>query len=131
MDIGVKEIREWHTAKPPKGNGWRDIGYHRVIRRDGTVEQGRALEEIGAHVAGHNAYSIGVCLVGGVDAKNKPESNFTPQQWKALEAQLLDLTKLYPDVRICGHRDIDRGKARPSFSVSAWLEKVASLRRYA
>jgi len=34
MDIGVKEIREWHLAR-----GWRDVGYHFVIRRDGTLEK--------------------------------------------------------------------------------------------
>ena len=37
MDIGAEKIKEWHT----KGNGWSDIGYHWVIRRDGTLDKGR------------------------------------------------------------------------------------------
>jgi len=69
MDIGVDVIRQWHMNK-----GWSDIGYHYVIRRNGAVELGRDLdkdgdvdEEIGAHAYGHNATSIGICLIGGVD----------------------------------------------------------------
>ena len=68
MDIGVEEIRRWHVEE----RGWDDIGYANVIRRDGTIELGRDLDgdgdvadEIGAHAAGFNAQSIGVCLVGG------------------------------------------------------------------
>ena len=61
MDIGAKEIRDWHV----NGNHWRDIGYHWVIRRDGTVEKGRPEYQVGAHCLNHNANSIGVCMVGG------------------------------------------------------------------
>lgn len=131
MDIGVAEIRQWHTDPPPKGRGWNDIGYHFVIRREGAVEKGRPIDTVGAHVEGHNANSIGICLVGGIDAKGKPESNFLPEQWKALEHLLVALTLKYPNVRICGHRDLNPGKDCPSFSVPAWLEKIESLRRYA
>lgn len=132
MDVGVKEIRQWHTDPPPRGNGWLDVGYHYIIRRDGTLEHGRAETAIGSHVAGHNSHSIGVCLVGGIDAKRKPESNFTAAQWAMLEKILVRLTAKYPDVtRICGHTDLDRGKACPSFNVTKWLAKVESLRRFA
>ncbi len=64
MDIGVKEIRDWHV----NDNKWDDIGYHFVIRRDGTIECGRSIDKAGAHCKGHNAHSIGMCLVGGEDA---------------------------------------------------------------
>jgi len=49
MDIGVAEIDTWHKAQ-----GWKRIGYHFVIRRNGIVERGRPLAQIGAHVEGHN-----------------------------------------------------------------------------
>ena len=62
MDVGVEDIRAWHV----RDNGWRDIGYHWVIRRDGTIEEGRPEIAVGAHVAGYNHNSIGVALVGGV-----------------------------------------------------------------
>jgi hypothetical protein len=66
-DIGVAQITQWH-----KQRGFDTVGYHYVIRRNGTLETGRRESEIGAHVRGHNANSIGVCLAGGVDAKGKP-----------------------------------------------------------
>ena len=40
MDIGAEKIREWHT----KERGWDDIGYHWVIRRDGTLDPGRPID---------------------------------------------------------------------------------------
>jgi hypothetical protein len=39
MDIGVAEIDKWH-----RGRGFYMIGYHDVIRRDGSVEQGRDID---------------------------------------------------------------------------------------
>ncbi len=33
----VQQIRQWHTAPKPKGNGWSDIGYHYIVYLDGTM----------------------------------------------------------------------------------------------
>jgi len=110
MDIGADEIRAWHRER-----GWRDIGYHWVIRRDGTVEAGQPEQEPGAHVAGHNSRTIGVCLVGG-----KGGANFTAHQWAALEAKVAELVAKYPGVTVKGHRDYDQHKECPCFDVRAW-----------
>ena len=59
MDVGVEDIRRWHLAK-----GWSDIGYHYVITRNGTPQTGRPEGEIGAHVHGYNARSVGINLSG-------------------------------------------------------------------
>lgn len=118
MDIGAKEIREWHV----QGNGWKDIGYHFVIRRNGVVEDGRPIEQVGAHVAGHNANSVGVCLVGGIDEKGSAEANFTPGQWKALIRVLRVLKAEYPKATIHGHNEF-AAKACPSFNVQKWLKE--------
>jgi len=115
MDIGAKEIRQWHTAKPPRGNGWKDIGYHYVIRRDGIVEPGRALETVGAHVAGHNASSIGICMVGG-----QPRGDFEPEQFDALAVLIRTLWKRFGSVEVLGHRDLDPHKECPTFDVRKW-----------
>lgn len=115
MDVGVEEIRRWHLDR-----GFSDIGYHRVIRRDGTVEIGRPVEKPGAHVKGHNADSIGVCLVGGMGSREKPDCNYTASQWEALERVVIELVMRYPVADIVGHRDLDSGKACPVFDVSAW-----------
>jgi len=118
-DIGVKEIAEWHRAR-----GWNGIGYHYVIRRDGTIENGRPLERAGAHVEGHNANSIGICLVGGVSETGRSENNFEPPQWEALKGLLADLRGRFPGAGIKGHRDYPGVKKDcPCFDVRAWLAK--------
>lgn len=119
QDIGAAEIDRWHR----QGNGWSQIGYHYVVRRDGTIEPGRPLEKRGAHVAGHNANSIGICLVGGVaeDDAAVAEENFTPAQWDALSELLRTLVIAYPKAAIVGHNELDKGKACPSFDVQIAL----------
>lgn len=122
VDIGAAEIDKWHRAK-----GWAMIGYHLVIRRDGTVEAGRALELTGAHVEGWNSKSVGVCLVGGVEADdmNRARNNFTAAQWIALERVARQLRGRWPAAKICGHRDFPGvRKACPSFDVAEWLGRV-------
>jgi N-acetylmuramoyl-L-alanine amidase len=59
MDIGRKEINRWHVER-----GWSGVGYHYIIRRDGTIETGRPIEQVGAHARGHNMASVGICWVG-------------------------------------------------------------------
>ncbi len=120
QDIDAATIRKWHRA-----NGWVDIGYHYVIKRDGTVERGRPEDVVGAHVAGHNSTSIGICLVGGVTEKDhrEPENNFTEAQFEALRKLLTDLRTRYPKAIIQGHRDFPRvAKACPSFDARAWAK---------
>jgi N-acetylmuramoyl-L-alanine amidase len=106
MDIGVAEIRQWHLDR-----GWLDIGYTYVIRRNGSVEKGRDLdndgdvdEEIGAHALGHNSHSLGICLVGGMSEEGVPDSNFTLNQLVSLKNLIENLRDLYPDTELHGHR---------------------------
>lgn len=123
MDIGVREIRQWHRAQ-----GWLDVGYHFVIRRDGQVEEGRPHNVVGSHAKGYNSISLGICLAGGIDAKGVPEDNFTDAQKAALHALLWRYTSgiehdgIYRDLPVVGHRDLDSGKACPSFDVKSWLK---------
>ncbi len=133
MDWGAQDIDYLHRRQ----NGWSSIGYHYVIRRNGVVEDGRALEVPGAHVRGHNARSIGVCLVGGVDFLLQPKDNFTPEQKQTLRQLLERLRLSFPTTRICGHRDLSPDldgdgtveanewvKACPSFDVKDWCWSV-------
>ena len=120
MDIGVPEISRWHRER-----GFRTIGYHVVIRRDGTVEYGRNFGMIGAHVKGYNSKSLGVCLVGGVDSDMEAEDNFTDEQFSSLDRVLTALQGLFPDAVIQGHRDFPNvHKACPSFNVKEWLDQI-------
>lgn len=108
----VDDIRKIH-----KKQGWADIGYHYVVTLDGKIHQGRDVDLIGAHVAGHNTYSIGVCYVGGLENrpgvaydKLKAKDTRTEAQKASLLALLMDLRKLYPKARIQGHRDFSPDK---------------------
>jgi len=117
MDIGAAEIRRWHTDK-----GWADLGYHKVIRRDGEIESGRPEEQAGAHAKGFNEDSLAVCLVGGVDEYNDPEANFTPAQWSSLKILIARWTREHPGAEVIGHRDLAGvNKACPSFDVRTWM----------
>lgn len=124
MDIGVKELRQMHLA-----NGWSDVGYHYIGRRNGKIELGRDLdkdgdidEEIGAHAFGWNANSLGYCLIGGIGSDGKGEANYTVEQMVALAAFLVAKREQYPGVVIIGHRDTGAKKDCPSFDVASWLK---------
>lgn len=114
QDIGAKEIRKAHLA-----NGWADIGYHYVIRRDGTIEKGRPLEKAGAHCSGYNANSIGICVVGG--GPYGEDKYFTKAQFDSLAKLINDLRAEFPDTIIMGHNELNKNKACPVFSVPKFL----------
>lgn len=117
QDVGVREIRQWH-----KEQGWLDVGYHFIIRRDGTVEDGRHIDAVGSHAKGHNHNSVGVCLVGGIDEKGRPEANFAPQQMASLRTLLETLMDKYPSAVLKAHHDV-APKACPSFDLQRWWTK--------
>ena len=114
VDYTVDDIRKWH-----KQQGWSDIGYHYVVYRNGLIVDGRDVDLIGAHClkGGHNTHSIGICYIGGVDKDDikKSKDTRTHEQRAALKAILIDLKRLYPNAKIYGHRDFDKGKDCPSF----------------
>lgn len=92
-----------------KKRGFVDVGYHYYIRKDGTVQEGRPLNQIGAHAKGYNTGSIGICYEGGLDANRKPKDTRTEAQKKSLLTLLKATLRLYPTItRICGHRDLPK-----------------------
>lgn len=56
----VVSIKQLHMNE----RGWRDIGYHWVVTRQGEVQVGRPEDEPGAHCKGFNSESFGICLGG-------------------------------------------------------------------
>lgn len=119
-DFTVQQIRNWHV----KGNGWRDIGYHFVVYRNGDVMPGRPIAQAGAHCTGHNARSIGVCYVGGCAADGKtPKDTRTPIQKTALRQLLKRLKAAYPKATIHGHSDF-ANKACPSFDATSEFSDI-------
>lgn len=116
----AKVIDRWHRQR-----GFLMIGYHYVIKTDGTVEKGRDEDSIGAHVENFNARSIGICLVGGVDKDQKPVKNYSDDQMVSLLALLKDLRIEHPKAVIQGHRDFPNvAKACPCFDVKPWAKQL-------
>lgn len=143
-------IDGWHAERGfqrthPNAQHWnpelQHIGYHFVISCDGSFLTGRSEEEVGAHAAGFNAHSLGICLTG--------TDKFTQAQFDRLAELLTWLTKQHritlraPVINggtlvdgICGHRDLSPDKngnghiepfewlkTCPGFDVSAYLAR--------
>lgn len=128
--VNAAQITRIHQQR-----GFSTIGYHYVILRDGTLERGRDVAQVGAHAKGHNAHSIGVCLTGGLDERGQPAPSFTHAQMRSLKALCAQLSESYPIKHIVGHRDLSPDqngdgiitpeewlKECPCFEVSHWLE---------
>lgn len=128
LDIGAETIEQWHRA-----NGWLAIGYHYIIKRDGSIQNGRdldgdgnILEEVGAHAYGYNSRSVGICLVGGVGDDGMPDANFSLMQYislkQCIEQVMREVRHQRQKPQIIGHRDISN-KACPSFNVQELLRE--------
>lgn len=118
-------IDAWHRER-----GWEGIGYHFVIcngqaaahsvydaATDGLVQTGRPEMHIGAHAKGHNAHSLGVCLIG--------EHRFTGMQFVALQSLLRTLQKRHhiAPAAVLGHCELDQHKTCPNLPM-AWIRAV-------
>lgn len=111
-DFTVQDIDRWHRQR-----GFKSIGYHFVIYRDGTIHKGRPLDQIGAHCTGHNANSIGICYIGGCAADGKTAKDTrTGAQREALKRLVSELRVAYPQATVYGHREYAQ-KDCPSFDV--------------
>ena len=107
----VAQINTWHRQR-----GFHlGVGYHYVIRRDGTIEPGRPEWMVGAHCKNHNAHSIGVCYEGGLDIRGQPADTRTEAQKAAMRKLLEELHQRYPRAFILGHRDLNPGKDCPGY----------------
>ncbi len=121
QNLTVKDIDAMHCAR-----GWSGVGYHWVIRRDGTVDAGRAENVVGAHVGGQNTGKIGICCIGGLNratGPNKGVDNRTPAQIESLIKLIRECLKRYPGARVLGHRDLAATQC-PGFDVQQWWGKV-------
>ena len=117
-NIGATTIRGWHLQR-----GFTDIGYHYVIRLDGTIETGRPIEQIGAHCQGYNRNSIGICYIGGLSQDRQPKDTRNAAQYRAMTQLLEQLHQQFPDATIHGHYDF-ANKACPCFNVNEYLRNI-------
>ncbi len=115
-DLSAKDIDTLHRK-----DGLLQNGYHKIIKRDGTIEEGRDITLCGVHVEElgqvSNRNSIGVCLIGGKNHRGEPDCNFTLAQFKAVHELLVELQSQYDKVLVIGHRDVT-GTTCPNFEIS-------------
>jgi N-acetylmuramoyl-L-alanine amidase len=121
-DFSAADIDAMH-----KRRGWRGIGYHFYIRKNGSIEKGRPLRERGAHVKGHNHHSVGICYEGGVHASD-PHTGLdtrTDAQKAAMVRVIRDMLDRYPGAQVVGHRDMPGAATQcPGFDAGAWWDAV-------
>ena len=119
--VTVEDIDKWHRDR-----GFNGIGYHYVVYIDGSVHQGREEAIQGAHCAGHNSKSIGICYIGGcvnVNGKLVSKDTRTAAQKEALSNLVQDLIEKYPNATVHGHNEFSQ-KDCPCFDVREEYEYV-------
>jgi N-acetylmuramoyl-L-alanine amidase len=117
--VNASVIDRWHKAR-----GWKGCGYHFIVLIDGTIETGRMIDKVGAHVKGMNKSSIGICYIGGLEKDGKtPKDTRTPQQKESLLLLIKTLNKIYPEATLHGHNEFSN-KACPSFDVQSQYKNI-------
>ena len=114
LDIGRREIKEWHLAR-----GFSDVGYHYIVRRSGVVETGRTEDQVGAHVMGYNKESIGICWVGRNDISKEQI-----QSLKALGRGLCHKYDLDVTEDVVGHHELDSNKTCPNLNMDKFRAEL-------
>ncbi len=110
-DYSVDQVRSWHVHD----RNFADIGYHYLIRLDGTVEEGRDIDKIGAHCLGQNSHSIGICYVGGLNSDGNTKDTRTPSQRNAMRS-LVDYLKRKYNASVHCHNEF-ANKECPCFKI--------------
>ena len=112
--FGFEQCREDHI----RHRGFKDIGYHFYITRDGDIHRGRPLEQVGAHCRNHNRYSVGICYEGGLDRRSLPKDTRTLEQKASLLALVRELKRVFPQALVVGHHDLNPQKVCPCFNAA-------------
>ena len=110
----VEVVRKYHMEH----NGWKDIGYHYLIYLDGSIHQGRPIDQVGAHCKNHNKTTIGICYVGGLDADKNPKDTRTVQQAASIRMLVDSLKVCFPTIKKVSGHYMYANKACPCFDVA-------------
>ena len=108
--------------------GWKNPGYHYIIKRNGEIVALQPEHLIANGVKDFNSHSIHISYIGGIDNDNKPFDNRTDAQQFAMFNKIVELMEKYPQAKVLGHRDFPNvAKACPSFDVRNWLHEYVPL----
>ena len=112
LDFDVKDINDWHKQRGFESKSGINVGYHYVIKRDGTIQEGRPDSETGAHVKGDNRNSIGICLIGRNKFSNMQINSAFTLIRKKMKEYDIDISDVY------GHYEKDPGKTCPNLDMT-------------
>lgn len=125
-NIGSEEINKIHLE-----SGLNGIGYHYVIRRDGSLQRGRPINIQGEHapVNKHNERSIGIVFVGGINVPSGTSNleNFisvqslTRSQFNTFDHLCRAFFARFPGGQAVGHNDIDPIEDDPGFNIREYV----------
>ncbi|GIZ10280.1 N-acetylmuramoyl-L-alanine amidase [Flavobacterium sp. UMI-01] len=105
--------------------GWKNPGYHYIIKTDGEVVNLLPIDQVSNGVAGFNNVLINISYIGGIDVKGAPKDTRTPEQKTAMLQLLTELKKQFPNAIIQGHRDFPKvAKACPSFDAKTEYQNL-------
>ena len=99
----IKNISPEDINKLHKNKGWKGIGYHYYIRKDGTIYKGREDDAEGSHVKGYNKESIGICVEG-----NFEEEDLSDEQIESLKKLSLYICLKYNIKDILPHKELGK-----------------------
>jgi N-acetylmuramoyl-L-alanine amidase len=110
-------IRYW------KNKGWKNPGYHIIVRPDGSWTQLQDFNRITNGVAGINSTSLHVSYIGGIDKNGKAFDNRTDGQNEIFEAVYHTFRNKMPNLTFHGHYEFSN-KACPSYNVENWIKGI-------
>ena len=127
--VDAQRVKEIHMS----GDfNFTTIGYHYLIRRDGSIQRGRNPNQTGSHARSlHNPYSIGISFVAGYNCANgtrNPEGyasadSINSAQWAALDMYLKAFYTVYSGGEVWGHQDTDpKRKIDPMTNMTAYVK---------
>ena len=120
IDASAEQIDGWH-----KNQDWVGIGYHFVIRKNGTIERGRPEWAVGSHAYGENWHTLGIHLSGAMDKVQPTDAQI--ESCAHLVAYLCDKYDISIDrEHIVGHREVNDDTSCPGDNLFAKMDLIVS-----
>lgn len=96
-NCSVEQVHQWHL-----NNKWAGIGYHFLVRKDGSINRGRPEDKVGSHAYDNNSNSIGICAEGNFEVETMPDV-----QKQAIKELVSYIKNKYNITKVQKHRDVN------------------------